>query len=282
MALGKEVLDALFVQATQHAALDRPALLIATSQRPVKWPASRTSMVTPPGEERFAWWDLAEPELREKANRFRAGHRVLLLNDDRLDERSALARMAWCLELASQWETSPDLLDFGLFVARAVERTYVGKGPGSECMYQRIPTFRDANAAAAEAIDSVFGPEATFEHFSADDTLPQPFGPPDRPSLARRLVVFGFMHYVDVSSRAFEESTTLDERLTRLDERAPLWWRRLAADKRLVQSYKAVAGLIPDADAIAQADAPIRAWWDLLARIDDHEHHGLAVLQALA
>jgi hypothetical protein len=282
MALDPNALDALFVQATQQAALDRPAVLIPTGSRPVKWPAARTSMVTPPGEERFAWWDLAEPELRARANRMRAGHRVLLLNDDRLDERSALARMAWSLELASQWESSPQLLDFGLFVARAVERTYVGKGPGSECMYQRIPTFRDANAAAAEALETAFGPEAVFDHFSADDSLPQPIGPPHRASLARRLVVFGFMHYVDVSSHAFEESTTLDERLEALDERAPLWWRRLAADKRLVRSYKSVAGLIPDAATIAQADAPIRAWWDLLARIDDHEHHGLAVLRALA
>src|SRR5215218_9342219 len=120
MALAKEVLDALFVQATQHAALDRPALLIATSQRPVKWPTSRNSMVAPPGEERFAWWDLAEPELRATANAARATHRVLLLNDDALDERNALARMAWCLELASQWETSPDLLDCRRADRRAV------------------------------------------------------------------------------------------------------------------------------------------------------------------
>lgn len=282
MALGKEVLDALFVQATQHAALDRPAILIATSKRPVKWPTGRTSMVAPPGEERFAWWDLAEPELRATANAARATHRVLLLNEDTLDERNALARMAWCLELASQWETSPDLLDFGLFVARAVERTYVGKGPGSASMYQRIPTFRDASASAAELIEAQFGTLAVHEHFSSHDSLPQPNGPPDRASLARRLVVFGFMHYVDVSSRAFEESTTLDERLSGLDERAPLWWRRLAADKELVQSYKAVATLIPDAETIAQVDAPVRAWWDLLARIDHHEHQGLAVLQALA
>lgn len=282
MALGKEALDALFAQVSQQAALDRPTFLIATRSRPVKWPRSRTSMLVPPGEERFAWWDLAERPLRETANAARAGHRIVLLDDDSLDERSALARMAWYLELASQWETSPHLLDFGLFVARAVERTYVGKGPGSAAMYQRIPTFRDANAAVVEAIDAAFGPWAVDQHFSSDDSLPQPIGPPDRASLARRLVVFGFMHFVDVSSRAFEESTTLDERLEALDERAPLWWRRLAADKELVHSYKVVAELIPDAEAIAAADAPVKAWWDLLARIDDHENQGLAVLQALA
>jgi hypothetical protein len=248
----------------------------------VKWPRKRSAMPVPPGEERFAWWDLAERRLREKANKRRDAHRIVLLNDEALDERTALARMAWSLELASQWETSRALLDFGLFVARAVERSYLGKGPGSECIYQRIPTFRDANAAAAETVTSFFGQAATNAHFAGDDSLPQPIGPPDRSSLARRLVVFGFMHYTDVSSRAFEESTTLEEKLEALDPRAPLWWRRLAADGELANAYKTVEALIPDADEIARAGVPLRAWWDLLARIDDHESQGLAVLQALA
>jgi hypothetical protein len=282
MALDLDILDSLFLEAASHAALREPAVLIPTATRPVKWPRKRSAMPVPPGEERFAWWDLAERRLREKANKRRDAHRIVLLNDGTLDERTALARMAWSLELASQWETSPALLDFGLFVARAVERSYLGKGPGSECIYQRIPTFRDANAAVAETVTAFFGQAATNAHFAGDDSLPQPIGPPDRASLARRLVVFGFMHYTDVSSRAFEESTTLEEKLEALDPRAPLWWRRLAADGELAKAYKTVEALIPDPDEIARAGVPLRAWWDLLARIDDHENQGLAVLQALA
>lgn len=282
MALAKQVLDSLFTRALDGTALDRATTLIPTAQRPVKWPRERTSMLVPPGEERFAWWDLAEPELRKVANHRRAGHRVVLLNGDGLDERVALGRMAWCLELASQWESSPALLDFGLFVSRALERTYTGRGPGAACVYHRIPTFRDANAAAAEAVAATFGAPGVEDYFASDGNLLRPIGPPDRPSLARRLVVFAFLHFTDVSSRAFLEGTTLDELLCDLDERAPLWWRRLAADTELVRSCSAVSTLIPDADAIAQADAPVKAWWDLLARIDHHEDQGLAVLQALA
>jgi hypothetical protein len=282
MALDADILDSLFLEAASHAALREPAVLIPTARRPVKWPRTRSAIPVPPGDARFAWWDLAERRLREKANKRRDAHRIVLLVDDELDERTALARMAWCLELASQWESSPALLDFGLFVARSVERTYLGKGPGSECIHQRIPTFRDANAAVAETVTAFFGQAATNAHFAGDDGLPRPVGPPDRASLARRLVVFAFMHHTDVSSRAFEESTTLEEKLESLDPRAPLWWRRLAADGELAKACQTVESLIPDADDIARAGVPRRAWWDLLARIDRHEHKGLAVLSALA
>jgi hypothetical protein len=279
MALSQGLLDALFARALEDTPLACPAVLVPLRGRPASWRADQEAKLILPGDAAFTWRDAAEPELREFANSRRDAHRVVMLSDDSIDEPTALGLMRWCLEVARQWEQGEAIHDFGLFISRAIERTYAGTGLGGASVYNRIPTMRDANAAAAELVNATFDPVPAAAYFGNHGSLRRPIGPPEPETLAARLVVFAFQHRRDVMAQAEAEGCSLDERLTPLDPAAPLWWSLLTRDAALARSTDKATSLIPDETEIEAVDPPIRAWWPLLTRLDHDHDHGLALIE---
>jgi hypothetical protein len=281
MALGREILASLFAVSLEDAGLPEKATLLAPRVRPSGWPHGTEGKLVLPGEGPFTWRDLVEPADRDLANSEERTYRVVVLADDGVDEQRALGQMRWFLELAAQRERSTAVYDFGLFVARALERTYAGRGPGSASILHRIPTNRDANAAAAQLVSKVLGPPSAAEYFSEHANLLRPVGDPEPETLVRRLVIFAFQHSPDVEAQARAEGSSLDSRLAALDRQAPTWWRRLTSEAVLVRSCKGAFSLIPDVETISRTTPPIRAWWPLLTRFDHDHDHGLALLEQM-
>lgn len=234
-----------------------------------------------PGAGSFTWQEAVEPDARDVGNANPDAHRAVVLVDVDVDEPTALGLMRWCLELGRQWEHAQAISDFGLFVATAIERTYVGRGLGGASVYNYIPTIRDANAAASELVNRTFPESAPSNYLGPHGNLWRPTGGPDLDTLAARLVVFAFQHRRDVVAQAAADGLSLDDELARLDSSGPLWWSRLMQDVALTRSTDDAFRLIPDRETIERVDLPVKAWSDLLVRLDHDHDHGLAVLEPL-
>lgn len=282
MALQRNRLQSLFSVAADDARNEHPVVPIIASDRPSSWSLDCQGKLVLPGDGPFSWQDLVSPVDRDVANANRDAYRLVVSFDEDADERTAIGIMRWFLELAAIHQRSQSCFEFGLFTARALERRYVGTGQGSASIWHRIPTHRDANAAASTLIRRMYGAATAASCFSKHANLLRPVGLPDPGTLKQRLVVFAFQHALEMNAQAETEHVMLDQRLTELHEDAPSWWDALEQDEELAKSRDAAFALIPDPMSIGEADAPIRAWWPLLTRLDHDHDHGHAVLESVA